>query len=109
MVHRIVVGPWRAARSSGFVQRQRLGEMRDARLTPTLSSQIDRRTLPADRVLELAAFGLRHRHSLGKSRRALDLPEISSNRLRTCSIASAIVWCGGEEPRERVRESELFG
>src|SRR4029079_5509614 len=78
-------------------------------LTPALACQIDRRTLPADRVLELAAFGLRHCHGLGESGRALDLQEISGNRFSACAIASAIVRCGREETRERVPEAELYG
>src|SRR5262245_40523939 len=109
MVDRVVVRPWRATRPTSFVQCQRFGEMCEALLTPALTSQSDRRTLPADRVLELAAFGLRHRHRLGESGRALDLQEIFRNDLGACAIANPIVWCGGEETRERVRESKLFG
>src|SRR5262245_11203283 len=100
MMDWVVVRPRRAAWASCFIERQCLVEMRDAFLTPALPSEIDRRTLPADRLLESPALRLCHRHGLGQRGRALDLQEIRGNRLGTCAVSSAIVRCGRQETRE---------
>src|SRR5688572_10119482 len=95
VMHGIVVGPRRTARPSGFVQSQRLGEMRQAFLPAALASEIDRGTLPRNCVLEPATLSLRHGHGLSQCGRPLRLQEALKHGMRARAVADAVVWCGG--------------